>query len=73
MSSLEHITGNWEGAIQIPSQPLQIMIKFTKEGGTISIPVQGLEEYPLTSVELNKSDLPGFNCKRQSRPSSSSH
>ena len=57
MSLFENIKGNWEGAIQIPSQRLQVMIKFTKEGGTISIPVQGLEEYPFTNVELNKSDL----------------
>jgi uncharacterized protein len=57
VSSLKAIEGRWEGDIKIPNQPLPIIVHFTKKGGTISIPVQGLNEFPLTSVKLSKSDL----------------
>ncbi|MGG4264754.1 alpha/beta hydrolase family protein [Peribacillus simplex] len=57
VSSLKDIEGKWEGDIKIPNQPLPIIVHFTKEDGTISIPVQGLNEFPLTSVKLSKSDL----------------
>ncbi|RRN70964.1 alpha/beta hydrolase [Peribacillus simplex] len=57
VSSVKDIEGKWEGDIKIPNQPLPIIVHFTKEDGTISIPVQGLNEYPLTSVKLSKSDL----------------
>lgn len=55
--SLEAIEGIWQGAIQVPGQPLPITVSFTEEGGTISIPAQGVENYPLTSVELDGSAL----------------
>ncbi|WP_232782931.1 alpha/beta hydrolase [Bacillus sp. BA3] len=57
VSSLKAIEGRWEGDIKIPNQPLPIIVHFTKKGGTISIPVQGLNDFPLTSVKLSKSDL----------------
>ncbi|MDQ0880365.1 S9 family peptidase [Peribacillus sp. V2I11] len=57
VSSLKAIEGRWEGDIKIPNQPLPIIVHFTKKDGTISIPVQGLNEFPLTSVKLSKSDL----------------
>ncbi|GGA35176.1 hypothetical protein GCM10011384_26230 [Psychrobacillus lasiicapitis] len=57
MSSLESIEGVWEGSIQIPDQPLPIIVEFEADKGMISIPVQGLNDYPLTNVTLNKSDL----------------
>ncbi|MFD6440735.1 alpha/beta hydrolase family protein [Peribacillus sp. NPDC060186] len=57
MVSLKAIEGTWEGEIMIPNQPLPIIVHFTKKDGTISIPVQGLNKFPLTSVKLNKSDL----------------
>ncbi|MBO0996709.1 alpha/beta hydrolase [Bacillus sp. SD075] len=56
-SSLKAIEGRWEGEIKIPNQPLPFIVHFMKENGTISIPVQGLNEFPLTSVKLSKSDL----------------
>ncbi|WHY57527.1 alpha/beta hydrolase family protein [Peribacillus simplex] len=55
--SLKAIEGRWAGDIKIPNQPLPIIVHFTKKDGTISIPVQGLNEFPLTSVKLSKSDL----------------
>ncbi|GIN85196.1 hypothetical protein J6TS2_15820 [Heyndrickxia sporothermodurans] len=57
VSTLENIQGTWEGAISIPKQPLPISVKFNKDGGTISIPVQGLNDYPLTNIKFNKENL----------------
>lgn len=57
MSTLE---GTWSGSIQIPNQPLPIMISFENGdelAGTISIPVQGLKDYPLSAVTIDKSDI----------------
>lgn len=55
VGSLENIEGVWEGSIHIPNQPLPIIVKFENDNGTISIPVQGLSDYPLTSVKLEES------------------
>ena len=55
--SLETIEGAWNGFINIPNQPLPIIVTFTKESGTISIPAQGLQDFPLTSVKLNDTEL----------------
>ncbi|WP_339252432.1 alpha/beta fold hydrolase [Sporosarcina sp. FSL W8-0480] len=57
MDSLGSIEGIWNGTINIPNQPLLVSFTFTKEDGTISIPSQGLQKYPLASVELKGSDL----------------
>ncbi|MEK4484070.1 alpha/beta hydrolase [Psychrobacillus sp. FSL H8-0484] len=57
MGSLKNIEGVWEGSINIPDQPLPIIIEFEADKGTISIPVQGLSNYPLTNVKLNDSDI----------------
>lgn len=57
VSSLENIEGVWEGSINIPNQPLPIIVEFGTDKGTISIPVQGLSDYPLTDVKLDKSDV----------------
>lgn len=56
-SSMEDITGTWEGSIQVPNQPLPIIVKFEEDGGTLSIPVQGLSDYPFSTVEFNDPDL----------------
>ncbi|GEN84438.1 hypothetical protein SLU01_27500 [Sporosarcina luteola] len=57
MGSLETIEGEWNGFISIPNQPLPIIVTFTKENGKISIPAQGLHDFPLTSVKLNETEL----------------
>ena len=57
MSSLETIEGVWNGSITIPNQPLSIILTFEKNNGTISIPAQGLSDYPLASVTVNESDV----------------
>ncbi|MEH7344649.1 alpha/beta hydrolase [Bacillus sp. JJ1532] len=56
-SSLESIEGVWEGVIQIPNQPLPIQLEFSTDGGTLSIPAQGLDKYPFAKVKLTDSSL----------------
>ncbi|WP_052360573.1 alpha/beta hydrolase family protein [Oceanobacillus manasiensis] len=52
--TMTHI-GNWNGEIIIPGQPLEIEMTLDDEkGGTISIPAQGLEDYPLSTVEIKE-------------------
>lgn len=55
--SLETVEGIWEGSINVPNQPLPITIQFTKEKGSISIPIQGLNDHPLTNITLNDTDI----------------
>lgn len=55
--SMENILGNWEGAIQIPETPLPITVQFGEKTSTISIPVQGLNKYPLENVKLMEPDI----------------
>ncbi|QTD43286.1 alpha/beta hydrolase [Sporosarcina sp. Te-1] len=55
--SLEAIEGTWDGAIEVPGQPLPITIAIDKKGGEISIPAQGLHDYALSKVELKGSEL----------------
>ncbi|WP_298469817.1 alpha/beta hydrolase [uncultured Psychrobacillus sp.] len=55
--SLEMVEGVWEGSIKVPNQPLPISIKFTNEEGLISIPIQGLNDHPLTNISLNDKDI----------------
>ncbi len=47
-------SGHWEGAIEVPGQPLKIEIDLEKRGekweGTIAIPVQGLKGFPLSGI-----------------------
>ncbi|MDW0118287.1 alpha/beta hydrolase [Sporosarcina thermotolerans] len=57
LDSLGAIEGVWNGTINIPNQPLLVSLTFTKENGTISIPSQGLQNFPLAGVTLNGSEL----------------
>ncbi|WP_238389627.1 alpha/beta hydrolase [Virgibacillus sp. MSP4-1] len=61
------LEGTWDGEIQIPDRPLPIVITFSNEDdwmGTISIPVQGVKDYPLSNISI---DLPQvfFQMERQ--------
>ncbi|ANU26290.1 alpha/beta hydrolase [Planococcus versutus] len=56
-NSMEKITGSWEGAIQVPNQPLPILVEFEKDGGTLSIPLQELSAAPFSTVEFNDPEL----------------
>ncbi|WP_313891186.1 serine aminopeptidase domain-containing protein [Psychrobacillus sp.] len=57
VESLERVEGAWQGAIEVPNSPLPIEIQFTKTDGTISIPVQGLDNYKLSSVKLKDDSI----------------
>ena len=53
------VEGDWDGAIKVPDAPLHIIVSFQEDdelSGVISIPVQGIDEYPLT-VEKEKGSL----------------
>lgn len=50
-SNMENVTGFWSGAIEIPNQPLKINVEFEDDKGMISIPIQGLENYPLSTIK----------------------
>jgi hypothetical protein len=49
-------SGHWEGAIEIPGQPLKIEIDLRKSGetweGTIAIPAQNLKGFPLSTIAV---------------------
>jgi len=51
------IVGHWEGALEIPGQPIEFNIDFAiKDGnliGDISIPVQQAEDLPLSGIVLD--------------------
>ncbi|WP_373894949.1 alpha/beta hydrolase [Virgibacillus sp. CBA3643] len=50
------ITGYWTGAIEIPNQLLQINVELENGDdptGVISIPAQGVQDYPLSSLALD--------------------
>lgn len=55
--SLEKVEGVWEGSINVPNQPLPITVEFIKEDGNISIPIQGLNNHPLTNITLNDKNI----------------
>lgn len=50
---MEELEGNWEGAIQVPNQPLPIIVAFNGQEGTIAIPAQGIADFPLTAIEFD--------------------
>lgn len=63
------LVGTWKGEIKIPNQPLNIAVTFKQEQdaitGTITIPVQNVEDFALTDLSLQgdkisfKMALPG--------------
>lgn len=57
------VNGKWTGAIDVPNHQLEIIVNLIKEdgrSGTISIPVQGIKDYPLSSVTVNGQDIAFF-------------
>lgn len=59
----EAMNGKWTGSIEVPNQPLDITVNLNKDdewSGTISIPIQGIEDYPLSSVSVNGTDVAFF-------------
>lgn len=54
-ASASEIDGFWQGAIEVPGQPIPFSIEFTGNEGFLSIPLQGVKNYPLSTVKF---DLP---------------
>ncbi|MFD2115774.1 alpha/beta hydrolase family protein [Paenibacillus yanchengensis] len=51
-SNWSSMNGYWEGAIEIPNQPLLIQVTATDESGVIAIPIQGINDYPLSNARI---------------------
>lgn len=57
---LKNVEGEYQGVIKVPNQPLNILVSLSNEdrwGGTISIPVQGIQDYPLSNVTINETSV----------------
>lgn len=50
---LQSLYGQWSGAIQIPSQPLRLVVRFAATGHTVDIPQQGAVGLALDDVALD--------------------
>lgn len=50
MNMNEQLVGKWAGDIEVPSAPLPVLVELQQEGGTLSVPAQGLKNYPFESV-----------------------
>ncbi len=51
------IEGFWQGAIEVPGQPIPFSIEFTEGEGSLSIPLQGVENYPLSTVKFDDPEV----------------
>ncbi|WP_245835666.1 alpha/beta hydrolase [Virgibacillus ndiopensis] len=63
--TMENLKGSWDGTINVPNQALSITISFKKAEewtGTISIPVQGVKDHPLTNITYDRPTI-GFVMK----------
>ncbi|MGM0896413.1 MAG: alpha/beta fold hydrolase [Bacillota bacterium] len=47
------IDGYWQGAIEVPGQPIPLAVEFAEGDGTLSIPLQGVENYPLSTIKYD--------------------
>ncbi|HSN73527.1 MAG TPA: alpha/beta fold hydrolase, partial [Anaerolineae bacterium] len=59
--SLPSLEGNWEGSIQVASQDIGMVIRFTGSGseakGMMDIPAQSAKDIPLNKVDLSASKV----------------
>ncbi|RLJ91187.1 alpha/beta hydrolase [Planococcus citreus] len=51
------IDGFWQGAIEVPGQPIPFSIEFAGDKGTLSIPLQGVENYPLSTIKFDDPEV----------------
>lgn len=49
----EELIGKWAGDIELPNGSLPIIVDLQKESGTLSVPAQGLSNYPFKSVSYS--------------------
>lgn len=57
--NMDNLQGDWHGNIDVPNQPLPIQVTFEKDrlDGKISIPIQGVSDYPLSKVKLDDGEI----------------
>ncbi|MGE7840838.1 alpha/beta hydrolase [Lysinibacillus sp. NPDC093712] len=53
----EQLIGKWAGDIEIPNGSLPIIVDLQKEGGSLSVPAQGLSNYPFKSVTYDENEI----------------
>lgn len=46
------IDGFWQGAIEVQGQPIPFSIEFADGEGALSIPLQGVKNYPLSTIKF---------------------
>ncbi|MFF2175669.1 alpha/beta hydrolase [Lysinibacillus sp. NPDC058147] len=49
----EQLVGKWEGNIETPNGALPIIVDLQKDSGTLSVPAQGLSNYPFKSIKYD--------------------
>src|SRR4029077_5335668 len=60
----ENAAGRWEGTLQIPGRPLEVIVDLAAKGdesgsqGSITIPGLGIKGAPLSDIGLNGDKLP---------------
>lgn len=53
----EALLGKWQGLIENPQMPLEILLNLQQGDGSFSIPAQGLSNYPFDSVDYNGQEV----------------
>ena len=53
----EDILGKWQGVIDIPQMPLEVILNLQQDTGTLTVPVQGLSDFPFESVNYDDRQL----------------
>ncbi|MEM6802191.1 MAG: serine hydrolase domain-containing protein, partial [Bacteroidota bacterium] len=55
------LSGIWKGAIEVPNSPLELSLKFEKEGdswkGTMDLPIQGIKDMELAELKVEGRDI----------------
>lgn len=57
VSMNEGIFGTWQGLIEIPQMPLEVIINLQKEQGALTVPAQGLTNLPFKNVQYDDKQL----------------
>ncbi|MBF6148212.1 alpha/beta hydrolase [Nocardia nova] len=47
------VVGDWNGVLPLPNQQLPIGVTFTEDGGSVTVPAQGIFDLPLEQVDTN--------------------
>ncbi|MEK5078535.1 alpha/beta fold hydrolase [Solibacillus sp. FSL W7-1436] len=53
----EALLGKWQGMIEIPQSPLEIILNLEESSGSISVPAQGISDFAFESIKYNESEV----------------